>query len=240
MQYYPLVVGRIYRIDDLKIMSNELFTPIVLQCNSYQDPQQTVEAYIADLKLENAKAQIQYINTELGNTSIETIRSLIEDLSYSTSEGTLRVFALLAAESITLPAQQAILKSLEEPPTRTLLILVTSQPQALLPTILSRCEVVRSEIGSETKEEFELPDSLKALMEKPDTVSFSQCIELAEGYKDRGEALVLINNLLQWIQKNGQPGVKVKWTNQLVITLQLLKQNVNVQLALEECFFSLK
>jgi DNA polymerase III subunit delta' len=51
-----------------------------------------------------------------------------------------RVFIIDEAELLTLSAQNAILKFLEEPPQRTVLMLVASNPELLLPTIRSRCQ----------------------------------------------------------------------------------------------------
>lgn len=53
-----------------------------------------------------------------------------------------RVFIVDGAESMAAPAQNAILKFFEEPPPRTVVILVTSNPERLLPTIRSRCQRV--------------------------------------------------------------------------------------------------
>lgn len=53
-----------------------------------------------------------------------------------------RVFIIDEAELLGAPAQNALLKFLEEPPARTVLILVTSNPELLLPTIRSRCQRV--------------------------------------------------------------------------------------------------
>lgn len=54
-----------------------------------------------------------------------------------------RVFVVEEAETMNGPAQNALLKTLEEPGGRTLLILLTDQPDSLLPTIRSRCQTVR-------------------------------------------------------------------------------------------------
>lgn len=54
-----------------------------------------------------------------------------------------KVFIIDEAELIDKVGQNAILKTLEEPPARTFLILITSRPERLLPTIRSRCQHVR-------------------------------------------------------------------------------------------------
>jgi DNA polymerase-3 subunit delta' len=74
---------------------------------------------------------------------IEQVREL-ERLAHLTPHtGPLKVFIVNEAERMTLPAAHALLKTLEEPPPRTVLVLVLSQVRALPATILSRCQLVR-------------------------------------------------------------------------------------------------
>jgi DNA polymerase III subunit delta' len=54
-----------------------------------------------------------------------------------------KVFIIEESELMTTEAQNAMLKTLEEPAGRTLIVLLTDQPDALLPTIRSRCQLVR-------------------------------------------------------------------------------------------------
>ena len=54
-----------------------------------------------------------------------------------------KVFVVEEAETMNPQAQNALLKTLEEPYGRTLIVLLTDQPDALLPTVRSRCQVVR-------------------------------------------------------------------------------------------------
>jgi len=75
--------------------------------------------------------------------SIDLIRHfLIEPASSAPALGRARVFLLRDAERMNEEAQNALLKTLEEPPGRSRLILVTSAAPRLLPTIRSRCQLV--------------------------------------------------------------------------------------------------
>ncbi len=67
---------------------------------------------------------------------------LIEPLVRASVEGGWKVGVVLAADRMTLPAANALLKTLEEPPARTLLLLVSDEPQRIPATILSRCQRV--------------------------------------------------------------------------------------------------
>lgn len=70
------------------------------------------------------------------------IREAILGLGYVPFEGRTRVTIIEQADKLSNEAQNALLKTLEEPPTSSVLILVTSLEGALIPTVTSRCRVV--------------------------------------------------------------------------------------------------
>ena len=71
--------------------------------------------------------------------SVDQIRSLSDFMGMTAHQGGRRVVIIHPAEAMNANAANALLKNLEEPPAGMLFILVTHKPQALLPTILSRC-----------------------------------------------------------------------------------------------------
>jgi DNA polymerase-3 subunit delta' len=76
--------------------------------------------------------------------SINVVKpELIEKVGRKAVMGIGKVFVIEQADFMEAPAQNSMLKTLEEPPGRTLIILITDQPGALLPTIRSRCQLVR-------------------------------------------------------------------------------------------------
>jgi DNA polymerase-3 subunit delta' len=75
---------------------------------------------------------------------IRTLRERVLDVvGYRPFEARRRVFIIDGADDLTKEAQDALLKTLEEPPSASMLILVTTFPDALLPTIQSRCRRLR-------------------------------------------------------------------------------------------------
>jgi len=70
---------------------------------------------------------------------IGQIRKLQERLAYKALEARRKFALIVQAEAMNVQAQNALLKTLEEPPDGTTLVLVSSAPHALLPTIRSRC-----------------------------------------------------------------------------------------------------
>jgi len=74
---------------------------------------------------------------------IDQIRQLIENLSLSAHYGGYRVVLIQPAEVMNSAAANSLLKTLEEPPSNTVIILVSAQPALLPATIRSRCQQVR-------------------------------------------------------------------------------------------------
>jgi DNA polymerase III subunit delta' len=70
---------------------------------------------------------------------IDQIRDVADFVSLTTHRGGYRVLVLRPADAMQPAAANALLKTLEEPPAGTLILLVTDRPAALLPTIRSRC-----------------------------------------------------------------------------------------------------
>jgi DNA polymerase-3 subunit delta' len=73
---------------------------------------------------------------------IEQVRSLQHDLSLAPYEAAYRIGLLLNFQNASVAAQNAMLKTLEEPTSRSILLLTASRSEDLLPTISSRCEVM--------------------------------------------------------------------------------------------------
>lgn len=74
------------------------------------------------------------------NRGIEEIRELRDRIRLAPTEGRYKVYIIDEAHMLTTEAANALLKTLEEPPEHAVLILVTTEPHRLPPTILSRCQ----------------------------------------------------------------------------------------------------
>jgi len=83
------------------------------------------------------------VEPERGLISIEKIREAQEWLSLAPMEGKRKVLLVNEAHTMNREAANAFLKSLEEPPPSSTIILITSRASQLLPTILSRCQILR-------------------------------------------------------------------------------------------------
>ena len=83
------------------------------------------------------------IEPDGASIKIEQVRDAVREIAGRPFEGRARAFVFDEAHLLTEQAQNALLKSLEEPPATSHVLLVTASPQALLPTIRSRCQMLR-------------------------------------------------------------------------------------------------
>jgi DNA polymerase-3 subunit delta' len=86
---------------------------------------------------------------ERQSIKIDVVRDVLARTGFRPFEGRRRAVLIRDAEALEVPAQNALLKSLEEPPPATVFILTTAVPSALLPTVLSRCIRLRFGLLSE-------------------------------------------------------------------------------------------
>lgn len=80
---------------------------------------------------------------KLGMHSIQAVRRLLDEVNLAPFSAGKKAFIIEDAERMLPTSSNALLKTLEEPPKNTLIILLSSAPEKLLPTIVSRCQVVR-------------------------------------------------------------------------------------------------
>jgi DNA polymerase-3 subunit delta' len=80
---------------------------------------------------------------DTGSIKVDQVRDAIERTAYRPFEGRRRVVIVDQADEMLVEAQNALLKTLEEPPPTSNFVLVTSRPDVLLPTVRSRCPRLR-------------------------------------------------------------------------------------------------
>ncbi len=86
---------------------------------------------------------VSLIEPEGQNIRVDQIRQLQRQLAYRPYEGKRRVCILTAADRMAPHIPNTLLKTLEEPPLHTVIILLANNSRFILPTILSRCQPIR-------------------------------------------------------------------------------------------------
>lgn len=74
------------------------------------------------------------------NNGVEEVRNLIEKVKYAPIKGIYKVYIIDEVHMMSAGAFNALLKTIEEPPAHVIFILATTEPQKVLPTIISRCQ----------------------------------------------------------------------------------------------------
>jgi len=114
---------------------------------------------------------------------IETVRELERLAALKPMEAPWKVFVVDEAEKMTAATPQAFLKTLEEPPAQTVIVLVLSQIRALPATVLSRCQVVRFRPR--------LTDGVPALLPDVRTDAHAGSLRLLAEARERGVEAIL-------------------------------------------------
>lgn len=117
-----------------------------VNCTNPPTPGDPCHACRACLQIERMQhPDLSIVQTLPDKTQIlaEQVRELQHSLSLHPYDAYFRVALILRAEEANLTTQNSLLKTLEEPPARVILVLTAENAELLLPTIVSRCEVLR-------------------------------------------------------------------------------------------------
>jgi DNA polymerase-3 subunit delta' len=128
----------------------------------------------------NNHPDIHIVNADGNSIKIEQVRTLQQQLSLRTLEGRYRFCLIDNAEQLTNGAANALLKTLEEPQPQTVIILISSQGEKLLPTIRSRCQKMsfarlpRAEIAKVLRQRLELDETQAKILAALSEGSFNK------------------------------------------------------------------
>ena len=124
------------------------------------------ECHSCKQALSNNQPDIVYVSHEKPNSiGVEDIRAQINgDIGIKPYSSPHKIYIMNEGEKMTVQAQNALLKTLEEPPAYAVILILTTHVEALLPTILSRCVVLNMKPVSDAlvkkflMEELAVPD----------------------------------------------------------------------------------
>ena len=92
-------------------------------------------------KIENGNhPDVKEISAGEASIKIDSIRELRDEINLKPFEGRWKVFIIPDAERLSLSASNSLLKTLEEPPTKSLIVLTAANPGQIIPTVQSRCQ----------------------------------------------------------------------------------------------------
>lgn len=199
------------------------------------------------LCLENkiSKFDVQTIETEKA-VGIGDIRNLQKKLFLKPIKSETKAVILEAFLGMTLDSQNAFLKVLEEPPAHTIIIILATSLDFVLPTVLSRCSLIRLYETRKLSNE-EIENNLKIIsgLKKEGT---SQALLIAQyDSKDREVALQFLENLIISAHdalENKNTELSTKDLEKILKSLQktyttIKTTNVAVRFALENLFLNL-
>ena len=124
---------------------------MALQCEQ-KEAEPCGECHSCKQALSNNQPDIIYISHEKPNTiGVEDIRAQINnDIVIKPYSSPRKIYIVNEGEKMTPQAQNALLKTLEEPPEYAVIVILTTNVEALLPTVLSRCVVLNMKPVSDT------------------------------------------------------------------------------------------
>ncbi len=122
-----------------KRMLAEAFA-MLLQCGSPVDGEPCMECVSCRQAMSGSHPDIIYLTHEKTVISVDDVRrQIVRDADIMPYRSRFKVYIADEAEKMNQQAQNALLKTLEEPPSYVVILLLTTNADALLPTVLSRC-----------------------------------------------------------------------------------------------------
>ncbi len=189
--------------------------------------QNAIEDYLKENRL---IPKISYfVNNEGKSIGLEDIKGLIRETQYASDPSTTPTFLIENGHLMTGPAQNALLKTLEEARPEHQFIITTDNHHLLLPTIISRCRLITLKRSQEEKEN-EVQEIIRGLLLSP-----SNLISLTEEIINKGPELT-IKQLLHKLHNANRNNPTTKRADIILLALNCisdLKANINPKLAID-------
>lgn len=130
------------------------------------------------------------------NNSVDDIREIIEQVPYSPIVGKYKVYIIDEVHMLSSSAFNALLKTLEEPPAHVVFILATTDPQKIIPTVLSRCQIYNFSKISNLNMEKKMVEILNKEHLQYEDKALDEVAMLAEG--GMRDALSILEQILSY------------------------------------------
>lgn len=173
--------------------------PILITGSSEKNRIHKVEEVIGK-KISKLENNPDFLLLEVAETSIgiEEVRNLQRYISLKPYQEDIKISFIKEAQNLTIEAQNALLKTLEEPPSTVQIILTAPDSSLLIPTIISRCHIVN--LGTQKPLELKEDDekNLSQLLQKIMSATPGARLKIIEGEgitKDRPSAIKWFDKL---------------------------------------------
>jgi DNA polymerase III delta prime subunit len=161
---------------------------------------------------------------------VEVVRKIVEHLSLKPYQGGGQAVVLVEADNLTPEAQNAMLKTLEEPPIDSVILLGATSEDNFLPTVLSRCQIVNSKVKGQRSE---LEDKDKEQVEKLINSSTEERFKYIEKLEDKQKLLDDLTTYFHSQLTTNHGSSTITILEDLIQAHRWTKQNVNLRAILE-------
>jgi DNA polymerase III gamma/tau subunit len=221
------------------------FLPLLLVGGNEEKRKEKAEELLGQsLSTAGKNPDFRFFSSTVGTTiGIEEVRELQRFLALKPFQEGRKAVLIWEAQGLTPEAQNALLKTLEEPPAHSLLILAAPEASLLLPTIVSRCSLVQLVSIPQVTLSPEQAKERQRLLEKLLSAEVGERFILLEEegiFKDRESSLNWLNELtvvargkLLTDAKEGEKGRFLTLLKAINRTKKYLLANANVRLTME-------
>jgi len=178
----------------------------------------------------------QIIKPEKKHISLDQVRILKKQIFQKPFNQGLKAVIIKEAHMLTIQAQNALLKVLEEPPAKAIIILNCLEKNSLLPTILSRSIIINAQKISTTKEESFSPIYDKNFKSILEDISYVEDYEQWIDYQIRSHHKKLLDSLKN---KNSHSVNISRHIDSFVEAKKMIQANVSPKFVLYNLVFSL-
>lgn len=172
-----------------------------------------------------------------GKIKIQQIRELQHQINLKPHSSKYKMVLIKKAQNLTPEASNALLKTLEEPPKDSILILLAKETEELLPTIVSRCRKIK--IKKPIK--IEVPPEDRQLLKDIPKMSVKEKFDLANQLSKEEQLVTILDKWLSVFREELLKGQNRKKIIQKIQESQkLLRKNVNLRLLLENLLLEIE
>lgn len=161
--------------------------------------------------------------SDKNSIGVDNIRNASQFFEKTAQLGDIKTVLIPCAETMTISAANALLKTLEEPSANSFIILLSTEPDTLLPTIISRCRLIeiRPPVGKALLEHLgqEYDNSFANLSHIPEL----SCDKTEQKYLNFQQTMILYlqcgSNKSQWLKEINSSEHSLRWMEKVIVNL---------------------